>query len=81
MKDYQIKYPYENRGRFAQELAIVHTPDNQLLTFLAGLGFPFTLIYFLAVLTLLVKLVGMAFRPPPGSIFRRWRCCFPWPRP
>ncbi len=77
LQDYQIKYPYENREKFAQELAIVHTPDNQLLTFLDGLGFPFTLIYFLAVLTLLVKLVGMAFRPPPGLYFPPLALLFP----
>ena len=77
LQDYQIKYPYENREKFAGELAIIHTPDNQLLTFLYGLGFPFTLIYFLAVLTLLVKLVGMAFRPPPGLYFPPLALLFP----
>ena len=69
LQDYQIRYPYETKEKFAGELAEIHTPDNQLLTFLSGLGFPFTIIYFLAVLALLVKLVGTAFRPPPGLYF------------
>ena len=77
LEDYQIKYPYENKERFAEEVAIIRTPDNQLLTFLSGMGFPFTIIYCLAVLTLLVKLVGMAFRPPPGLYFPPLALLFP----
>ncbi len=69
LQDYQLKYPYQTKEKFAEDVAKIVTPDNQLLTFLAGLGFPFTIVYFLAVLTLLVKLAGMAFRPPPGLYF------------
>ena len=77
LQDYQIRYPYETREKFAGELANIHTPDNQLLTFLSGLGFPFTIIYFLAVLALMVKLAGMAFRPPPGLYFPPLALLFP----
>ena len=77
LQDYQIRYPYETKEKFAGELADIHTPDNQLLTFLSGLGFPFTIIYFLAVLALLVKLAGMAFRPPPGLYFPPLALLFP----
>lgn len=77
LKDYQIKYPYETKGKFAGDVALILTPDNQILTFMSGLGFPFTIIYFLAVLTLLVKLVGMAFRPPPGLYFHPLALLFP----
>jgi hypothetical protein len=77
LKDYQIKYPYQTKEKFAEDVAKIVTPDNQILTFLAGLGFPFTIVYFLAVLTLLVKLVGMTFRPPPGLYFHPMALLFP----
>ncbi|MCL4502545.1 MAG: O-antigen ligase family protein [Deltaproteobacteria bacterium] len=77
LKDYQIKYPYETKEQFSKDVAYIVTPDNQLLTFLSGLGFPFTIIYFLAVLALLVKLVAMTFRPPPGLYFHPLALLFP----
>jgi len=69
LKDYQVKYPYDTQEKFAKDVTDIVTADNQILTLVTGLGFPFTLIYALAVLILLVKLVGLAFRPPPGFFF------------
>jgi len=69
LKDYQVVYPYDTQEKFAKDVANIVTADNQILTLLTGLGFPFTLIYVLAVFTLLVKLVRMAYRPPPGLFF------------
>ena len=62
-------------------MADIVSADNQILTFLSGLGFPFTILYGLAVLTLLVKLIRMAFRPPPGFFFPPLALLFPlaWP--
>lgn len=77
LQDYQIRYHYETKEKFAEDVAKIVTADNQILTFLSGLGFPFTLIYFLAVLTLLVKLVGMTFHPPPGLYFPPLALLFP----
>lgn len=67
LRDYQTKYPYEVKEKFAKDVAEIVTADNQILTFLSGLGFPFTILYALAVLTLLMKLIRLAWRPPPGS--------------
>ena len=66
LKDYQITYPHTDKEQFAKNVADIVTPDHQLLTFLTGLGFPFTIVYCLAVLTLLMKLIRAAIRPPPG---------------
>jgi hypothetical protein len=77
LKNYQIKYPYETKEKFAKDLAFIVTPDNQILTFMTGLGFPFTIIYFLAVLALMVKLAGTFFRPPPGLYFHPLVLLFP----
>ncbi len=68
LKGYQIRYPYVTKDEFAHWLKSFVTADNQILTLLTGLGIPFTLIYCLAVFTLLVKLIRMAFRPPPGLV-------------
>src|SRR5208282_1173299 len=81
LEAYQLKYPYGTKEQFAKDVAGIVTPDNQILTFLTGLGFPFTILYCLAVLTLLLKLAGLAFRPPPDCFFHPWRFCSPcaWP--
>ena len=80
LRDYQIKYPYMTdmtEEQFAKDVAEIVTADNQILTFLSGLGFPFTILYGLAVLTLLGKLIRMAFRPPPGFFLPPLALLFP----
>ena len=77
LDDYQITYPYVTKEQFAKDVAEIVTADNQILTFLSGLGFPFTILYGLAVLTLLVKLIRMAFRPPPGFFLPPLALLFP----
>lgn len=77
LKDYQVKYPYTSKEQFSKDVADIVTADNQLLTFSAGLGFPFTILYCLAVLALLVKLVKLALRPPPGLYFPPLALLFP----
>jgi O-antigen ligase len=66
LENYQVKYPYTDKEEFAKVVAKIVTADNTFLTFMAGLGLPFTLLYAAAVLILMAKLVGLAFRPPPG---------------
>ena len=77
LEAYQLKYPYDTKEQFAKNVAGIVTPDNQILTFLTGLGFPFTILYCLAVLTLLLKLAGLAFRPPPDCFFPPLALLFP----
>lgn len=69
LKDYRIKYPFDTKEQFARDVASIVTADNQILTFITGLGLPFTFIYCLAVLALLTQLIRLAFRPPPGQVF------------
>lgn len=77
LKDYQLKYPYSTKEQFATDVANIVTADNQILTLLAGVGFPFTILYALAVLALLVKLIRAAFRPPPDFYFPPLALLFP----
>jgi len=58
-------------------VAGIVTSDNQVLTFLTGLGFPFTILYCLAVLTLVLKLAGLALRPPPDCVLPPLALLFP----
>jgi hypothetical protein len=77
LRDYQIKYPYVTKEQFAKDVAEIVTADNQILTFLSGLGFPFTILYGLGLLTLLVKLIRMTFRPPPEFFLPPLALLFP----
>ncbi|MCX5889742.1 MAG: hypothetical protein NTY36_09860 [Deltaproteobacteria bacterium] len=77
LDDYRLTYPYTAKEQFAEDVAGIVTADNQILTFLSGLGFPFTILYGLAVLTLLMKLIRLAWRPPPGSFFPPLALLFP----
>lgn len=72
LQEYQMRYPYSTKAEFAGQINNIVSADNQILTLLTGLGIPFTLIYCLAVLALLVKIIRMAFRPPPGLILPPW---------
>jgi hypothetical protein len=82
LKDYQIKYSGATKAQFARTVREIVSADNVILTFLVGLGFPFTLTYLVALGILLARLASMAF-----SSLRRvcssipW-CSFSlWPRP
>jgi hypothetical protein len=77
LKDYQIKYPEATKAQFAQTVQRIVSADNVILTFLVGLGFPFTLTYLTALGILLARLAGMAFKPPPGLFFHPLVLLFP----
>jgi hypothetical protein len=66
IKDYQPIYPTVTKEQFARTTHDIVSADNQFLTFLVGLGLPFTLVYFGALGMLLARLVGLALKPPPG---------------
>jgi O-antigen ligase len=68
LKDYQVKYPFTQKEEFAKIVASIITADNTFLTFMAGLGIPFILLYASAVLILMAKLARLAFKPPPGLV-------------
>lgn len=77
LKNYQLHYLQETPQKFADDVAEIVTPDNLLLTLLTGLGFPFTIIYTLAVLILLASLIGVSFRSPPGLVLPPWALLLP----
>jgi hypothetical protein len=66
MLDYQPVYPAVTKKEFARTTRDIVSADNQFLTFMVGLGLPFTLAYLGALGMLLARLVGLACKPPPG---------------
>ena len=49
--------------------ARLRTSENIIFTFLADLGFPFTIIYTASVIILLFNLLRMVFHPPAEFVF------------
>ena len=70
LDDYDIVYPYVTKEQFAEVLPEVNrSSENQFLTFMCDLGFPFVLLYSFSVLLLYVKLLRyMWHREPIGGI-------------
>ncbi len=77
LKDYQVSYTSVSKEQFAQNINEIVSPDNMLLAFVTGLGFPFTLTYCAALGLLLAKLMGMAFKPAPRLYFHPLVLLFP----
>jgi O-Antigen ligase len=69
LENYQPRYPYISKQTFAQWTSRLRTSENMFFTFLADLGFPFTVIYAACVVFLLFRLLRMVFHPPAGFIF------------
>jgi hypothetical protein len=67
LTDYDKKYPYVSREQFAHSVERIRTSENVFLTFLAEAGFPFTLIYILALIILLTRLARLARAPDPAG--------------
>ncbi|OGP70418.1 MAG: hypothetical protein A2Y80_04305 [Deltaproteobacteria bacterium RBG_13_58_19] len=64
LEDYQIKYPWVKKEKFAGALSRMITCDNMFLTFLAGLGLPFLIIYSAALLLLYLRLLFLTVKSP-----------------
>jgi hypothetical protein len=77
VEDYQPTYPEVTKEQFAAITHEIVSADNQFLTFLVGLGVPFTLTYLAALGMLLARLVGLAFKPPPGRFLHPLVLLFP----
>lgn len=69
LESYQPRYPYISKETFVQWTGRLRTSENMFFTFLADLGFPFTVIYTASVVFLLFTLTGMVFHPPASFIF------------
>jgi hypothetical protein len=68
LKDYKIKYPYVTRGQFEHSLKEIIVADNMFLTFMAGAGFPFLLLYSFSLGALMTRLVGSLGDNPSARV-------------
>lgn len=70
LADYDLRLARVSKQEFADYLKLVVTHENVALTFLAGLGLPFTLLYFV----LLILAMAMVFRgwSRAGPEMRPW---------
>lgn len=68
LQDYQIKYPYLTKEHFSAWTTKLKTSENNFLTFMADLGFPFILLYSGAVLVILGRLMSRAWQSPAGAV-------------
>jgi len=58
LNDYSMVYPYVNKDQFAAILPKENrSSENQFLTFMADLGFPFLFLYTFSVLILYIRLI------------------------
>jgi hypothetical protein len=63
LDDYEIKYPYVSRERFADSLNRVVTSENTFLNFMVDLGFPFFFLYGTVIVWFVVQLNKNATSP------------------
>jgi O-antigen ligase len=69
LKNYVPVYHYVTKEEFAKSIRGVVSSDNTLLTFMAGLGFPFLIIYTGSVIILVGKLVSTYLHADPSLPF------------
>ncbi len=68
LKDYEIKYPYLTKEDFSAWTTKLKTSENNFLTFMADLGFPFILLYSSVVIAILGRLMSQALQSPAGAV-------------
>jgi hypothetical protein len=69
LQDYEIHYPYLTKADFSSWTAKLRTSENNFLTFMADLGFPFIILYSGALVVILGRLAGLALQPSSGAVF------------
>jgi O-antigen ligase len=69
LENYVPVYHHVTKEQFAQSVKGVVSSDNTLLTFMAGLGFPFLIIYTGSVIILVGRLIGMCLRADSSLAF------------
>lgn len=77
IRDYTPTYPAVTKEQFSRTVRDIVSADNQFLTLLVGLGLIFTLTYLAGLGMLLARLVGLAFKPPPGVFLHPLVLLFP----
>ncbi|MGB6065239.1 MAG: O-antigen ligase family protein [Desulfomonilaceae bacterium] len=69
LETYQPEYPYISKETFVKWTGRLKTSENMFFTFLADLGVPFTVIYIVSLIFLMLALLRMVFHPPHDFIF------------
>lgn len=69
LKNYVPAYHYVTKEEFAKSIRGVVSSDNTLLTFMAGLGFPFLIIYTGSLIILVARLAGIYFHGEASLAF------------
>ena len=69
LENYVPKYHHVTKQEFAQSVERIVSSDNTLLTFMAGLGFPFLIIYTGSLIILMGRLAGMYFHADASLAF------------
>jgi len=59
LHDYQIKYPYVTKEKFAESVKTIVSSENIFLTFAVEVGFPFVVLYTFSLSTLIYKLASI----------------------
>ncbi len=77
LENYSIKYPYLTNAKYKEWTIKQRTSENNFLTFMADLGFPFVIIYTASLIILLRKLFLLHFKHPPGLTFHPLALLFP----
>ncbi len=67
LEDYEVKYPYVTKEKFAHSVTRIGVSENIFLTFMAELGFPFVILYGVSLIILAARLVREAFQPSGSS--------------
>ncbi len=78
LENYSIKYPYITKARFTKWIKKLRTSENNFLTFMVDLGFPFVIIYSVSLIILLRKLLLLHFRHPPNLTFHPMALLLPF---
>ena len=69
LKDYKVTYPFLTKEDFSAWTTRLKTSENNFLTFMADLGFPFIFLYSSAILVILGRLIGRALQSSSGAVF------------
>ena len=69
LNEYKIRYPYVTKEDFAGSVKRIRTSENVFLSFLAEVGFPFTIIYIFALVVLLTRLIRQLVKDGGDTLF------------
>ena len=69
LDDYEMKFPLVSKYNFVKSTYRTITSENTILSFMAEVGLPFTLLYAFSVFYLYFRLIGKVKKPDPQRVF------------